>query len=83
MMQDKLQYLLAGLLVAGAAVSAVWMLLPARLRLGALQNLQRRTPQRGWRAPLRRLIDRKLGKLQAATGGCGSCPASPPRKPPG
>lgn len=78
-----MQYLLAGLLVVGAAIYAVWKLLPARLRLRALQNLQRIAPERGWLAPLRRRVDRKLALLLTATGGCGSCPASQPRKPPG
>ncbi|HNR23275.1 MAG TPA: hypothetical protein PKL49_09640 [Steroidobacteraceae bacterium] len=69
---------LAFVIVAIAACSVLWQLVPARARYKALRALQAALPQRGYAArighgiiaPLVRRAAKGLG------GGCGGCPAN-------
>jgi hypothetical protein len=64
------QQLIVGLIVAAAALYAVWRWMPAGWRRGAAQKLAAGTHRAGW-------VDEKraseLAASLAKTSGCGSC----------
>ena len=61
------QLLIVGLLVAWAALYAVWVLMPAPLKRGLLAHLQRHWPR----------LARRVAPADGGCGGCGSCAPAP------
>ena len=64
------QQLIVGLIVAAAALYAVWRWMPAGWRRGAAQKLGAGTHRAGWVDEARA---KELAASLAKTSGCGSC----------